>query len=199
MSTTGSGTLVTPKRHESPQTTTELDGQRGTRSHPTLALSHPIIHIFPTVREGRATMHMTTTKTCTDARGTVRRTQNGVTHATATDSRQTECKSSLHEKFAHIFDPRGVSSEALSPENGPKTRRTRGSALRRAERSHRSRELVCYEPVGGKSHAADSIFIVSQRGYQFVPPFLNGGVTKGPDLVQSRKRKLLKERRLRGR
>ena len=128
-------------------------------------------------------MHMTTFKTCTDARGTIRRTRNGVTHATATDSRQTECKSSLHEKFAHIFDPRGVSSEILSPENGPKTRRTRGSALRRTERSHRSRELFCYEPVGGKSHAADSIFIVPRLENQCFQVFLIFGVTKGPDPV----------------
>ena len=34
------------------------------------------------------------------------------------DSRQTQCKSSLRERFAHISNPRGVSSEGLSPKNG---------------------------------------------------------------------------------
>ena len=32
------------------------------------------------------------------------------------DSRQTQCKSSLRERFAHISDPRGVSSDAQKPD-----------------------------------------------------------------------------------
>ena len=42
--------LVTPKRNESPQNTTGLDGQRNTHSHPNEALSHPNMRFFPTVR-----------------------------------------------------------------------------------------------------------------------------------------------------
>ena len=78
-----------------------------------LARSYPIIHIFPTVREGRATMHMTTTKKHTDTRGTVKTTQNGVTHATATDSRHTQRKSSLMER-SPIFSTLAESVPRLS-------------------------------------------------------------------------------------
>ena len=58
---------------------------------------------------------MATTKTCTDARGTVKSVLNGVTPAPATDSRRTKHKSSFEHHFAQVFDARGVDSDAPKP------------------------------------------------------------------------------------
>ena len=65
ISTTRYGPLVTPKRHESPQTTTGLDGQPKKFSHPNGAISHPNALFFPTVRDVLLKMPNTTTKTPT--------------------------------------------------------------------------------------------------------------------------------------
>ena len=132
-------------------------------SHPNGALSHPNALFFPTVRDVLLKTPMTTTKTCTDARRTVKKTQIGVTQARATDSRRTKRKSSFELNFAHVFDPPGLDTDAPSRQNGCKIRWTRGSALKGVVSSSRSGQLFSYEPIGGKSHAADSIFVVPRR------------------------------------
>ena len=59
----------------------------------------------------------------------------------------------------------------------------RPRALRCTEGSHRWRQLFSYEPVGGKSHAADSIFTVPRREIDIFSIFLIFGVTKVPDPI----------------
>ena len=67
---------------------------------------------------------MTTTKTITDARVTIKKAQIGVTYITATGSRRTKHKLSFDHNFAHLVDPPGFYSDTTGLRKGNRTRRT---------------------------------------------------------------------------
>ena len=131
---------------------------------PICDLVPPTCGFFRLSAGARGRRALATIKNCTDARRTVKKTQIGVTQARAADSRQTKHKSSSGQNIANIFDPPRLGFHAPRTSTGQqksyKTRRTVNARKKDAKNPHRSRQLLSYEPIGGKSDAADSIFRV---------------------------------------